>query len=187
MAKKPSYLGMLNAIANGERGGHELFKAWSGATKDKALRATLKTISLRELEHSVAFEKRISELGFELRAPSDVAASKVLAKQIRLLDSSASDMKKFATFGIGIKTRDLSESKKVKTKNVKGKKAEKKAQRGVAETNAVDPLLQVLADPTIDPQTGALMGRFICEERDTGRMLRAAYKKVVNKAARNAG
>ena len=49
MAKKPSYIGLLNAIANGERGGHELFNAWSTSTTDKALQPTLNMIAVREM------------------------------------------------------------------------------------------------------------------------------------------
>jgi hypothetical protein len=37
-------------------------------------------------------------------------------------------------------------------------------------------LLQLLADKTIDSKTGELMGRFICEERDTAAQLLKAYK-----------
>ena len=33
-------------------------------------------------------------------------------------------------------------------------------------------------DTTIDPVTGALMGRYIAEERDTGRMLRACHAEL---------
>ena len=165
MAKKPTYLGMLNAIANGERGGHELFKTWGSATKNKALKATLSTLALRELEHSVAFEKRIHELGYELRPPSDVAASKVLAKQIKLLDSKAGDLKKFAAFGFGTKRPDASAKKRQKKRET-------------------DSLLGALADTSIDAQTGALIGRFICEERDTGRMLHKAYKKLRKQSKR---
>ena len=39
-----------------------------------------------------------------------------------------------------------------------------------------DQLLQLLADKSIDPQTGALLGRFIAEERDSGKILREAYQ-----------
>lgn len=35
------------------------------------------------------------------------------------------------------------------------------------------------ADHTIDPATGALLGRFIAEERDSGRILRRAYADLV--------
>ena len=41
-----------------------------------------------------------------------------------------------------------------------------------------DPLLQILADKSIDPQTGELMGRFISEERDTGRQLTKAFRAM---------
>jgi hypothetical protein len=41
-----------------------------------------------------------------------------------------------------------------------------------------DRLLQILADQTIDPSTAGLMGRYIAEERDSGRLLRAEYERV---------
>lgn len=41
-----------------------------------------------------------------------------------------------------------------------------------------DRLLQILADKTIDPQTAGLMGRFIAEERDSGRILGSEYERV---------
>jgi len=148
MAKKPSYIGLLNAIANGERGGYELFNAWSTSTSDKSLQPTLNMIAVREMEHSWAFEKRLTELGFSLRRTT----SKPLNKQIRLLKSKASDEDKFASFGIGTKTS---------TQDEEG-----------------DALLQILSDKSIDPQTGELMGRFISEERDTGRRLAKAYRAM---------
>lgn len=153
MAKKPSYIGLLNAIANGERGGHELFKNWSAVTPNKALKPTLDMIAIREMEHSWAFEKRLNELGFDLRP----AKNKETMKQAKFLKSSASDEAKFASFGIGTKAK----------KNSKAK-----------PDDEPDRLLQILADKTIDPQTGALMGRFISEERDTGRALLKAYRKI---------
>ncbi|NKB99664.1 MAG: hypothetical protein GKR90_14375 [Pseudomonadales bacterium] len=149
MAKKPSYIGLLNAVANGERGGYELFKAWGDTTKDKALKPTLDMVAVREMEHSWAFEKRLTELGYGLRPTTN----KELKKQVRFLKSNASDEEKFASFGVGVKR-------------------EKAAGSDSTET---DGLLQILADKTIDPQTGALMGRFISEERDTGRQLVKAY------------
>ena len=41
-----------------------------------------------------------------------------------------------------------------------------------------DPLSRLFDDPTIDPQTGALLGRFIAEERDSERRLRAARQAL---------
>ena len=150
MAKKPSYIGILNAVANGERGGYELFKAWGASTKDEQLKPTLDMVAVREMEHSWAFEKRLNELGFELRPMTN----KELRKQTGFLKSKASDEEKFASFGIGAKQDQKS--------NAGGQ----------------DNLLQLLSDTTIDPQTGELMGRFIAEERDTGRQLSKAYKAM---------
>jgi hypothetical protein len=42
------------------------------------------------------------------------------------------------------------------------------------------------ADKTIDPQTGALLGRYIAEERDSGRILKACYEQLCAEAGRPA-
>jgi len=153
MPRKPSYIGLLNAIANGERGGYELFNAWSTSTSDQSLKSVLNMIAVREMEHSWAFEKRLTELGFNLRPTTD----KSINKQVKLLKSKICDEDKFASFGIGTKFSVKSEEG--------------------------DALLQILADKSIDPQTGELMGRFISEERDTGRQLAKAFRamKIRNK------
>ena len=148
MAKKPSYIGLLNSIANGERGGYKLFDAWRNSTKDEALRPILDMVAVREMEHSWAFEKRLSELGFGLRP----ATNKALNKQVNLLKSKAPDKEKFASFGYGVDSS--------------------------SERQSEDGLLQILADKSIDPQTGELMGRFISEERDTGRQLAKAFRAM---------
>jgi rubrerythrin len=41
----------------------------------------------------------------------------------------------------------------------------------------------IFDDRTIDPRTGALLGRFIAEERDSRRRLQAAYEKLKRAAA----
>jgi len=153
MTKKPSYIGLLNTIANAERGGYELFKAWSDSTKDKTLKPTLDMVAVREMEHSWAFEKRLTELGFALQQKT----GKDLSKQVRFFRSAASDSDKFAALGVGAKSVDD------------------------VNSNETDGLLQILADKTIDPQTGALMGRFISEERDTGRQLVKAHKAMLRR------
>lgn len=43
------------------------------------------------------------------------------------------------------------------------------------DNDAQDRLLMLLADKSIDPRTAELLGRFIAEERDSGRILRQAY------------
>ncbi len=67
MADKPSYIGLLNAIANGERGGAKIFRNWAEVTTCEDIRGTLQTVAIREAEHAMAFEKRLCELGFGLR------------------------------------------------------------------------------------------------------------------------
>ena len=39
-----------------------------------------------------------------------------------------------------------------------------------ADPDAPDPFASMFASPDIDPVTGALFGRFIAEEKDSGRM-----------------
>ena len=58
-SKKPSYLGTLNAIVNGERKAFEFLNAWAMKTANTDLSAMLKTVALREAEHAASFEKRM--------------------------------------------------------------------------------------------------------------------------------
>ena len=66
MTKKPSYLGLLNAIAYGEGEGAEYLAAWAGVTSDPEVRRALRTVIAREAEHAAAFTKRLDELGYEV-------------------------------------------------------------------------------------------------------------------------
>ena len=149
MAKKPSYIGTLTAIATAERGGYELFKAWASSTRDTRLRTALNTVAVREAEHSWAFEKRLSELGY----PLESAKSKDANEIVKLAGSRSADTKKFHALGIGVK-------------------------RTTDSDDQGDRLLSLLSDTTIDSRTGELLGRFICEERDSGRLLTEAYKSL---------
>jgi rubrerythrin len=151
MADKPSYIGLLNAIANGERVGHKIFRNWAQVTTCDDIRGTLQTVAIREAEHAWAFEKRLCELGFGLRAKDFPD----LKKTLKVVKSNATDLEKFEHLGYG-------------------DKAKRKTQD--------DGLLRLLEDTTIDPQTGALLGRFIAEERDTGRRLKACYQALKQSA-----
>jgi hypothetical protein len=51
MANKPSYLGLLNAIAVAEAQAHEYLHAWADATPSEAVRKVLLTVAAREGEH----------------------------------------------------------------------------------------------------------------------------------------
>lgn len=146
MAEKPSYLGLLNAIANGEARGHKLLSAWAEATPDADVRAVLKTVAIREGEHALAFEKRMCELGFGLLDRPDPD----FKKRMDVVCSSRSDIEKFEALGYGRRnaadlTRDLN---------------------------------KLFDDETIDSQTGALLGRFIAEERDSVRRLNACHEAL---------
>lgn len=151
MSDKPSYIGTLNAIVNGERRGFEFLNAWSEMSPDPDISLMLKTVALREAEHAASFEKRMCELGYTLREKDDPDFDKTM----KLVCSDVSDLVKFEKLGYD-KTQ--------------------------AEDDE-DKLLQLLADKSIDPQTGALLGRFIAEERDSGRILRQAYGCAKSKRA----
>jgi len=144
---KPSYFGMLNAIANAERQGYEYLNAWCERATDPDLKATLTTVATREHEHSLAFAKRIDELGFELEV-GDVLD---FTKQMEIVTSDCSDYEKAEALGL----------------------FERKV-----DTDEKDIFSGLFDDKTIDIQTGALLGRYIAEERDTGRMIVACAQAL---------
>jgi hypothetical protein len=144
MSDKPSYLGLLNAIAVAEGAAEEYLRCWAAATSNDEVRSVISAVAIREGEHAKAFEKRICELGYGLRtketdpAPMEVAASTTL-----------SDREKFEKLRLGQEPGD-----------------------------APDVFAGMFADTTIDIQTGALLGRYIAEERDSGRLLRSCYQQL---------
>lgn len=148
--KKPSYIGMLNAISNGERRGYEFLSAWADATSSTEVGNLLRVVAIREAEHAWAFEKRLCELGYSLIEKKDTNFKKTM----KLVRSEASDVEKFEKLKIG--------------------------QSASAGEDGPDQLLQLLADKSIDAQTAALLGRFIAEERDSGRLLAQAYELARN-------
>ena len=64
MPTKPTYLGLLNAIAVAEGFAAEYLDRWEAMTKDRKTKAVLHTVAMREREHSLAFSKRLDELGY---------------------------------------------------------------------------------------------------------------------------
>lgn len=145
MADKPTYLGLLNAIAVGEGRAYTLLDAWAKTTPEPAVAGVLNLVAIREREHAAAFTKRLCELGFGIKE----APRRDFDAKLELVRSNASDRAKFeAVLGYG------------KT------------------TGAEDPLAAVFGDKTIDIQTGELLGRYIAEERDSERHLRACYESL---------
>jgi rubrerythrin len=149
MSDKPSYLGLLNAIAVGEQGGETLLDAWAAATPNPAVRATMEAVALREGEHAKSFAKRINELGYSVIPKEDPG----LAARCEIAGSTTlTDCEKFERLGY----------------------------KRVQETTDTDVFSKFFDDVTMDVRTGELMGRYISEERDSVRMLRACYNAVAS-------
>ena len=142
MDSKPTYLGLLNAVAVGELGGEALFNAWAAVTPSEDVRGVLQTVALREAEHARSFAKRIDELGYSVRPKDDpgLPGRIATAKSKKL-----SDRQKFEKFGL------------------------------TYDREGPDIFTRFFDDMTIDIQTGELLGRYLSEERDTGRRLKACY------------
>jgi len=158
MSDKPSYLGLLNALSLGESAAHEYLNCWIAVTEHDGVRATLQAVTAREGEHGLAFAKRINELGYNLKPKDDPGQ----AKRMEIAASTTmTDLEKMEAFGLG---------------------------RG-GENNADKPdfFAKIFFDHSIDIQTGALLGRYICEERDSGRLLRSCYEQLCAEAGRKPG
>jgi rubrerythrin len=90
MADKPSYLGLLNAIAVAESRAHTYLCAWADVTDSDDVRAVLRKVAAREGEHAMSFAKRIDELGYSVRSKDDQDVD----KRIALVTSDCSDLEK---------------------------------------------------------------------------------------------
>jgi hypothetical protein len=146
---KPTYLGLLNAIAVGEGRAEEYLNCWADVTPNDDVRRVLRTIALREGEHAKAFAKRICELGYDLRVgetgEADERAMAVAAS------TTLSDREKFEALRLGQEPGD-----------------------------GPDVFARMFDNRDIDIQTGALLGRYIAEERDSGRRFRDCYRQLCN-------
>ena len=102
MTEKPSYLGLLNAIAVAEGRAHTYLTEWASRTEDEGVKDVLEFVALREGEHSLAFEKRVVELGFKLRPDDRIE----LAEQLDIVRSDRSDREKFEALRLGDGTEE---------------------------------------------------------------------------------
>ena len=148
MTAKPSYLGLLNAIASAESQNAHYYAAWAKVTGDAELRRLLELVAVREAEHGLTFEKRVMELGFSVRPRPEPDFDATLAF---VGDPGIADGAKFERLGYG---------------------------RGGPIDRGEDPFGTFFADRTIDIETGALLGRYIAEERDTLTRLCAARERL---------
>jgi len=152
MGDKPSYLGLLNAVAQGEWRAHQYLTDWIAMTDDADVLAVLRTVCAREGEHAMAFTKRLDELGYDLKVREPDAFE---VRSAEIARSSATDLEKLTALGYG-KERDPA---------------------------APDAFDEFFRDHSIDPATGALLGRYVCEERDSERRLRGLHQSLAAREA----
>ncbi|MEN3273781.1 MAG: hypothetical protein V7636_2542 [Actinomycetota bacterium] len=156
MSDKPTFLGLLNGVSLAESAAHCYLEEWIAVTEHDGVRDTLQKVSVREGEHGKAFAKRINELGYNLKPKDDPGQ----AKRMEIAGScEMSDLEKMEAFGLG------------------------RLDSGPDKPDVFD---KFFADKSIDPTTGALLGRYIAEERDSGRLLKACYEQLCAEAGRPA-
>jgi rubrerythrin len=148
MNTKPSYLGLLNSIANGESAAECYLEVWANTTTRDDVSQVIRAVAAREGEHGKSFAKRINELGFSVVPRSD---GKEGDRMAIASSTTLTDREKFEKLGLG---------------------------RPPAQPDQRDVFSGFLDDSTIDIATGTLLGRYISEERDSGRMLRACYEAL---------
>jgi hypothetical protein len=144
----PTFLPLLNTIAVNECKGEILLNAWAEATNDESLAAALRFVAIREGEHAWAFTKRMCELGYPVSEDDAFQVFQDFDGLLECLSSTASDQDKIRTFNAGL------------------------------EGDGSDPFAAIFQDTSIDPQTGGLLGRYIAEERDSGRRLQVEYQRI---------
>jgi len=149
-----TYIPLLNSIAVNEAKGEKLLATWANATRDAQLKSALRFVAIREGEHAMAFTKRLCELGHEVDEASAYQVFKDFDSLLACAASDASDAEKVAMLT--------------------------SSERSSGERK--DPFRGFFNDTSIDPETGALLGRYIAEERDSGRRLQAEYDRVCNAA-----
>ena len=153
MSEKPSYLGLLNAIAVGESQAHCYLSAWIAKTDDPDVCAVLSTVAAREGEHGMSFAKRINELGYTVREKEDPGFEKRMA----IAGSDRTDLEKMEKLGLGrLDTGDKP-----------------------------DFFDDIFKDHSVDIRTGELLGRYIAEERDSGRLLRCCYEELTARGGKS--
>lgn len=146
----PTYLGLLNTISLGESRAYRYFTEWASITEDPGVREVLLKVAAREGEHGMAFAKRINELGYNVRPKTEADGETREDTAMEIVRSARTDLEKMEALGL----------EKLDTGD---------------EPDVFDGFFR---DHTIDVATGELLGRYIAEERDTARLLRACYDQL---------
>lgn len=156
MSETPSYVGLLKFISVAESNAECYLDAFAKTTQHPGVRKVISTVALREGEHGKAFAKRLCELGYPLEPQDNPATAEKMAIAT---SSTLSDKEKFEKLNLCIENPTVT------------------GPAGDAIT--VDEFFSnVFKDTEIDIQTGGLLGRYIAEERDSGRMLRGCYAEL---------
>jgi hypothetical protein len=119
----------------------------------KAWAETTSDADVRGVIQTVAIREGEHALAFEKRICElgytlREREDKGLEKRMQIARSDRSDLEKFEALGVG------------------------------GSEGGEDPFGRMFEDTSIDIQTGELLGRYIAEERDSGRRLRACYQEL---------
>ena len=155
--EKPSYLGLLNAIANAETRAHGYLSAWAEVTPDPDVRAVLVTVARarRRARHGV----REAHQRARLRAAAH--------RRPGLRGAHGGRVRRA--------TRPTSRSsRRVGLLNF------------CPTDGEPDVFDNFFRDHSIDIQTGELLGRYIAEERDTLRLVPGCEAQLESKGRRGA-
>jgi hypothetical protein len=153
-SSSPGYVAVLNSVAQVERRAHDFYLAWADHTPDAELERVMRAVALREIEHAYAFQKRIAELGSHYQDDAPNPFLKQCDEWLELFSSDASDLDKFRGFGF--------------------KDPEKLPN---------DDFADFFKDTTLDRETGALLGRYIAEERESATMFLKVYARMLKENA----
>lgn len=146
---EPRYLGLLNQVALTEFRANGFYLAWARATNDAELEHVMRLVAVRELEHAAAFQQRIRDLGY-LPIDGPHDFGPQCDAWLKLFSSGASDLEKFRGFGFSD-----------------------------PEQLPADNFHEFFLDPTLDAETGALLGRYIAEERESATMFLKVYARML--------
>lgn len=123
---------------------------------------------------------------WEAATPNDDVRAVVRTVALREAEHARSFAKRLDELGYSVLDRpDPGLARRVKiAASTELSDCEKLEQLGFSSTAEARPdvFASFFDDTTIDPVTGALMGRYIAEERDTGRLLRACHAELAARA-----
>ncbi len=121
------------------------------------------------------------------RSPDPEVEAALREVAAREAEHSASFARRVVELGYRVRPREDTDEERRRSEVVRsdlddGAKFEALGYRRDAAGDGPDVFDDYFRDHSIDPVTGALLGRFIAEERDSGRILRRAYEQLVRRS-----